>query len=240
MINTAVISAAGKGTRMKDLSATQPKHVIAVAERPFIFYLLDNLKQAGFNKLIVVVGYHKQVMIERLKKWQDLPIEIIDQAKYVPPDHYGTLCPIRAVEHLLGKESFVAVNGDNLYSSHDLEEIKKSDEVNYVAGLKHNHPEKYGVLISSANDYLKKIIEKPQTFVGNLINTGLYSFNPEIFSVISMVSISVRGEYELTDAINILALQDRVKIKKLRDYWLDFTKPEDIAQVEQFIKSGRL
>ncbi|MFA4937176.1 MAG: sugar phosphate nucleotidyltransferase [Patescibacteria group bacterium] len=240
MITTAVILAAGKGTRMKELSAEQPKHVIEVARRPFLFYLLDNLNQAGFKKLVVVVGYQKKIMVERLSNWSGLPMEIVDQTKYVPSGHYGTLCPIQAVEHLLAEESFVAVSGDNLYSSRDLGTMKTGGEFNYVAGLVHDHPEKYGVLIPDRDNYLQQIIEKPQTPVGNLINTGLYSFTPEIFSILSEVTLSKRNEYELTDAVNILAKQGKVKIKKLNDYWLDFTKPDDVVIVDQFIKAGKL
>ncbi len=240
MINIAVILAAGKGARMKDLSANQPKHVIAVDRRPFLFYLLDNLTKAGFKKLIVVVGYQKKVMIERLDKWIGLPLEIIDQTKYVPISHYGTLCPIQAVEHLLSNESFIAVNGDNLYSSRDLMMMRKVNGFSYIAGLKHSHPERYGVLIPGNSDRLQQIIEKPQKSVGDLINTGLYVFTPEIFSVLPLISLSERGEYELTDAVNILAKQGKVKIKILNDYWLDFTKPNDVVQVEQFIKTGKL
>ncbi|MFH1867274.1 MAG: nucleotidyltransferase family protein [Patescibacteria group bacterium] len=240
MIYTAVILAAGKGTRMKELSAEQPKHVIPVAQRPFLFYLLDNLTKAGFTKLIVVVGYQKEEMIKRLKEWQGPPLEIVNQARFVPADRYGTLCPVQAVEHLLKNKSFVVVSGDNLYSTDDLKVMGEVESFNYIAGLPHSNSERYGVLVEGQEGFLQQIIEKPKDFVGNLINTGLYTFTPEVFKVMPQVKISSRGEYELTDAVTILARQGRVKIKKLKDYWLDFTKPEDVVIVDQFIKAGKL
>ncbi len=240
MINTAVILAAGKGTRMRELGLNQPKHVISVKGRPFLFYLFDNLAAVGFKKLIVVVGYQKEIMMERLKVWSRLPVEVVVQSEWVPVDQYGTACPIKAVEHLLSEQSFVAVNGDNLYSIKDLTAFHNLQNENAIAGLWHEHPEAYGVLVAESNNILDKVVEKPSRFVGNLINTGLYAFTQEIFQILPQVKLSVRGEYEITDAINLLASKDKVRIIKLTDYWLDFTKPEDIKIVEKFITDGKL
>ncbi len=240
MIDTVVIFAAGRGTRMRELTQDIPKHVIVVGKRPFLFYLLDNLYKAGFKKIIVVVGYQKEVMKERLQGWHKLPIEIIEQYLWVPESEYGTLCPIKAVQHLLAKETFVALNGDNLYSVKDLKTFHVLSNLNVVAGLKHNYPEKYGALVLQKDGSLSRIVEKPQKFVSNLINVGLYAFTPDIFTIAPQIGLSPRGEYEITAAINLLASQNKVKVLELTGYWLDFTKPEDINIVEDFIASGKL
>ena len=79
-------------------------------------------------------------------------------------------------------------------------------------------------------------MEKPKEFVGNLINTAMYKFTPEIFAALRQIELSLRGEYELTDAISILATQKKVKVKMIQDYWLDFGKPEDIERVAKFLQ----
>jgi L-threonylcarbamoyladenylate synthase len=107
---------------------------------------------------------------------------------------------------------------------------------NYVAGVYHKNPEKYGVLVEN-NGFLKKVVEKPKEFVGNLINTGLYKFTPEIFSKLPKIKKSPRGEYEITDAINLLAKEKKVKIQKIKDFWLDFGNPADIIKISYFLKS---
>ena len=112
------------------------------------------------------------------------------------------------------------------------------DNYNYAAGLLHNHPEKYGVLIEDGDDFLEKIIEKPKEYVGNLINAGLYKFTPDIFKNISQIKKSPRGEYEITDAISYLAKNKKVKIKKIKDCWIDFGNPGDVLKFSNFLKNG--
>ena len=84
---------------------------------------------------------------------------------------------------------------------------------------------------------LIKIIEKPQEYVGNLINIGLYKFTKDIWQALSEITPSARGELELVDAISILAAQNKVNALKLKNYWLDLGCLEDIPKVENFIKN---
>jgi dTDP-glucose pyrophosphorylase len=255
MIKKVVISAAGRGTRMLDLSRDRPKHLIEVGGRPFLYYLLSNLKKAGLEEMIMVVGYKKEVMEEFIKKYQDeFNLKVVNQFEILG-DKYGTACPIECVEGLIS-EDFISVNGDNFYSVESLKQMNIKDDFIYVAGLKHNEPEKYGVLIPDSNGslgldqnkyldeiqshYLYRIIEKPKEPVGELVNIGLYKFTPEIFSAVKKINLSPRGEYELTDAISLLAKEKKVKIKMVGGYWLDFGKPDDIKIVEEFIREGKI
>jgi dTDP-glucose pyrophosphorylase len=234
MIKKVIISAAGRGTRMRWLTKFKPKHLIYIRKKPFIFYLLENLKRAGYKEFIVVVGYKSKPLVKFLKGY-DKNIKIVDQFKVLGKTKYGTACAIKCVEKLIGNENFLAVYGDNLYSPTDLVAFNINDKFNYVAGFLHKHPERYGVLITR-NSFLVKIIEKPKKFVGNIINCGLYKFTPEIFKAIRKIKKSSRGEYELTDAISILARKNKVKVKILKGYWLDFGKPSDIPKLSKFIE----
>lgn len=235
MIKKVLISAAGRGTRMLDLSKDKPKHLIEVKGKPFLYYLLDNLKKAGFEEIIMVVGYKKEFMEDFLANYNnDFNITLVNQFDILGEDRYGTACPLEATKDLLQGESFLAVYGDNLYSVEDLRNLNIDDDYSYVAGLPHETPENYGVL-QVENDLLKKIVEKPKKPVGNLINTGLYKFTPDVFDHLSEIDLSPRGEYELTDVINILAEQNKVKTLGLKGMWLDFGRPEDIKKVEKYL-----
>lgn len=236
MLKKVVIAAAGRGTRMKHLTNNKPKHVINVQQKPFLHYLLDNLVEAGYQEIILIVGYKAEKIRECLKDHK-IKTTIINQFEMFDEKTYGTLIPLKCAQKAVGQENFLMLYGDNLYSVRDLKNFNIDDNYCYVAGFLREHPEKYGVLVSD-NGFLTEIIEKPKEFVGNLINTGLYKLTPEIFKKIPQVKLSQRGEYELTDAISLLAKDKKVKIKKIEDYWLDFGNPADIIKLSRFFKEN--
>jgi len=247
-VNKVVVAAAGQGTRMLELSKEKSKHLIEVNNRPFLAYLMDNLLLAGYKEIILVVGFKVDLMntfVENYDSPQGIEknsfkIVLVNQCDILGPKEieYGTACPIKCIKDTIGNESFIYVYGDNLFSIEDLKSMNVDDEFCYVAGLKQEHPEKYGVLIESKGGLLDKIIEKPKEFVGDIINAGLYKFTPEVFDKISEIEKSPRGEYEITDAISLLAKEDKVKIKKINDYWHDFGNPEDIEKLSKFLGDG--
>lgn len=245
MITKVVVAAAGEGTRMLRLSANKPKHLINVQNKPFLAYLLDNLFEAGYKEVVLVVGYKEEMMKKFVddyvvpSKDKKFKIDIVSQYDLLGPKEkiYGTALPIKCVKDYVGDEPFVFLCGDNLYSIKDLKTMRIDDGYNYVAGLKHENPEKYGVLITD-DGFLKEIIEKPKEYVGNLINAGLYTFVPEVFKKISLIKKSSRGEYEITDVVSLLAKNKKVKVKIIQDYWIDFGCPGDVIRLSKFIKNG--
>jgi bifunctional UDP-N-acetylglucosamine pyrophosphorylase/glucosamine-1-phosphate N-acetyltransferase len=246
MVNKVIVAAAGRGTRMLHLTDEKPKHLIEVNGKPFLFYVLENLSRAGYEEVVLVAGYKKDLMDKFIKKnipegIGNLKISfIINQYEELNPEEkYGTACPLmlKEVRNFVGNEQFLFISGDNLYSVGDLRAMNIHDGYNYVAGIKHENPEKYGVLIKDGGDFLDKIIEKPKDFVGDVINAGLYKFTPEVFDKIFQIKKSTRGEYEITDAISLLAGEKKVKIKSIKDYWHDFGSPEDIKKLSNFLKS---
>ena len=247
LIKKVVIAAAGEGTRMLHLTTNKSKHLIRVRKRPFLAYLLDNLFLAGYRELILVVGYKEELIGEFLEKYKpplkslrpsQYSIKMVSQYGILGPksEIYGTACPLKCVKDIVGKNKFVYLCGDNLYSVRDLKEINMNGKYNYIAGIYRKNPEKYGVLIEE-NGFLKKVVEKPKEYVGNLTNTGLYKFNSEVFDKLEKIKKSPRGEYEITDVINLLAKSKKVKIQKIRDFWLDFGNPADIIKLSYFLGS---
>jgi NDP-sugar pyrophosphorylase family protein len=246
-IKKVVIAAAGQGTRMLELSKNRSKHLIEVNNKPFLAYLMDNLLLAGYREIILVVGFKTELMNNFVENYKspknisknDFNIIIINQCDIIGPKEkeYGTACPIKCVKDIVDGESFIYVFGDNLFSVEDLKSMNIDDDFCYIAGLKQEHPEKYGVLIQDGGDFLEKIIEKPKEFVGDLINAGLYKFTSEIFDKISEIKKSPREEYEITDAVSLLAHNKRVKIKKIKDYWHDFGNPEDVEKLSKFLEN---
>lgn len=253
-IKKVVIAAAGQGTRMLELSKDKSKHLIEINKRPFLAYVLDNLFLAGYTDIILVVGYHNELM-ENFKNNYVPPkagefsaqggpasgwkIELVNQFDILGPKEkmYGTACPLMCVKDNI-KEPFLFICGDNLFSVNDLKEMNIEDEFSYVAGLVHEKPEKYGVLIKDGGDFLEKIVEKPKEYVGDLINAGLYKFTLEVFDKLPLITKSPRGEYEITDVISLLAGERKVKIKIIKDFWKDFGNPDDVEKLSKFLENA--
>lgn len=241
---------------MLELSKDKPKHLISVLEKPFLTYVLDNVVKAGYTDIILVVGYKGEKIEAFIKNYAlplavDVSIKCVSQYELLGPREagmYGTACPLMCVKGIT--EPFVFLYGDNLYSVEDLRAMNIEDGFNYVAGMRHENPEKYGVLIHE-NGYLKEIIEKPgreflqsrklsrpgKEFVGDMINTGPFTFTAEVFEKLPLIKKSPRGEYEITDVISLLAKEGKVKVKEI-DFWIDFGKPEDVEKLAEFVTHG--
>jgi len=229
MIMKVLILAAGKGVRMQPLTYEVPKPLIMVNGQPFLYYVIKNLKEAGLDEIGIVIGY-KEHMIEAWLRDNKIKATLIQQKKRL-----GTGHAIKLARDWAGNDNFVVVMGDDLYSPNDIKTIINDDEFCYVAGLEHEHPERFGVLVG--NEFLKEIEEKPEKPKSNLINAALYKFTPEIFDAIDKTPKNPkRGEYEITDAITLLCKQKKVKIIKIKDYWVDMGRIEDLDKVKAFIK----
>jgi UDP-N-acetylglucosamine diphosphorylase / glucose-1-phosphate thymidylyltransferase / UDP-N-acetylgalactosamine diphosphorylase / glucosamine-1-phosphate N-acetyltransferase / galactosamine-1-phosphate N-acetyltransferase len=230
MTKTIAIMCAGKGTRMLPLTKEVPKPLININNKPFLEYLLNNVKEADYSHIILIVGHLKEKIQEFIHD-KNLNVKIVEQKEIK-----GSGSAIKLLkEHI--KEDFVVINGDNLFSVEDLKNIRKQESCTLLA-KETKTPEKYGVLVVEDNKLIK-IVEKPKEYVGNLINIGAYYFTQEIFSALDKIKLSERGEYEIVDAISLLAQEKKVDVLKIKDYWLDLGCIEDIPEVESFlIKKG--
>ena len=236
MTKKVVIAAAGRGTRMLDLTNDRSKHLIEVNNKPFLSYLLDNLIEAGYEDFVLVIGYKDELFEDFLKKY-NYKATLVNQFKILGEDEYGTACPVKCVKDIIKNEDFLCIYGDNLYSVEDLKIMQENGGYNYVAGFHHENPEKYGVLVVKENDFLEKIVEKPTEYIGSIINTGLYKFTPEVFEKLPLIKKSIRGEYELTDVVSLLAKENKVKVRRIKSKWMDFGNPGDIAKVSKYLKN---
>ncbi|MFH0828717.1 MAG: sugar phosphate nucleotidyltransferase [Candidatus Kerfeldbacteria bacterium] len=231
MTTIAVIMAAGRGTRMKDLSNNKPKHLLSVLGRPFLDYIIERLRSAGLKEIIIVTGYQNHAFVP----YRGIPdIRLIEQHRF--HERYGTAAAVENVKNAVGNRPFVVVAGDNLYSVKDLTKMTIETPSTWIGGYRTAAWQGMGILKLKDDGSLDRIIEKPKTFVGDLINASLYHFTPEIFDVIELLEPSPRGEYEITDAINLIAEQESVNVFELEDRWLDLTSPDDIGKIEKALK----
>jgi dTDP-glucose pyrophosphorylase len=236
----AVVLAAGKGVRMMPLTEDKPKVLVEISGKPFLYYALKNLEEAGYDQIGIVAGYKKEKVKEFVKSY-------ISDEKYsgkcnikilVQKEQKGTGDALRTAKKFAGADNFLVYNGDNFYCVKDLLEIRRKSEeekINYIGAVEVKCPEKYGILQVDGWS-LKEIIEKPKEYVGNLANAGLYYFTPDIFEELEKVKLSIRGEIELTDAVTALAKKGKVKVMRLEGGFKDLGCKEDIPLMEKFLR----
>ncbi len=225
-----VILAAGKGTRMLPLTEKKHKLLIEVNGRPFLYYVLKSFERAGYHNFGLIAG-HKKEQIARFLKEYGFAAELIEQK-----EPKGTGHALLQARPWVGNEDFIAIYGDNLWSVEDFKAINIKDDYHYVTGFNVKDWRKYGILIVEG-DLLAEIREKPPEFAGNLINSGLFKFKPEIFRELEKVKPSPRGEIEITDAVTALAKERKVKVLQAR-WWLDLGCPGDVEKVSNFLKDN--
>ena len=233
MINKAVILAAGKGKRMGELTKFLCKPLLEINNRPFLYYVIQNLKKVGITDLGIVVHYQKECVASFVKD-HNIKATLIDQGEPL-----GTAHAVMVAKDFVKDENFIVLMGDNYYSEEDIRKILIDDAYCYVSGMKHPSPQKYGVIVKEG-DFLVRMPEKPTEFVSDLINIALYKFTPEIFKAIGTISKSPRGEYEINDAIMALAHRKKVKVIQITNDWIDLGCPEDIPKAEAFFKSHKV
>ncbi len=228
-----VIMAAGRGTRMRGLAGDRPKHLIEVSGRPFLSYLIQNLVTAGASDIVLVIGHQAQAAYDFALHCGH-PVRVVNQFERLGEERYGTLLPLMAAAPELAGGAVAVVNGDNFYTASDLHAVLVRPG-SAVAALPHASPERFGVVDLRSDGSLERIQEKPKAPSTNLVNTGLYRFSPSVWGGLERVKPSVRGEYEITDVVNLLAAHEPVAVVPIQGPWLDLGRPEDIAEAERLI-----
>lgn len=221
----AVILAAGESTRLYPLTATKPKPLLKVAGRTLLEHNLTQL-EGLVNEVIIVIGYKE----EMIKKYAGENFRKIKLSYIEEKERLGTAHALGMVEGKI-KGSFIVMNGDDLYSKEDIKNCLKHK--NCVLAKKVEDPSRFGVLLLKGGK-VKKIVEKPKEFVSDLANTGLYVLSEEIFEAIKNVKKSVRGEYELTDAVSELAGKTEVNCEEVKGFWHAVSYPWSLLEANEY------
>ncbi|ARM76963.1 glucose-1-phosphate thymidylyltransferase [Acidianus manzaensis] len=227
-----LLLAGGLGTRLRPLTYTGNKHTIPIANKPMILYAFDDLVKAGIKNIGVILGPLKEGIENILKDYPGVNITFIDQ-----PDPKGLAHAVMTAEDFLD-EPFVMHLGDNLLRDGISDFVKAFNETNAdaVIGVTEvKDPRQYGVVVLEGGK-VKKLIEKPKEPPSNLALVGVYVFSPIIHEYVKKLKPSWRGEYEITDAIQLMVNDGkRVEVVHVKGWWKDTGKPEDLLEANQLI-----
>ena len=234
-MNKAVLLAAGRGTRMRDLTEALPKPMLAVQGKPVLQHIIEGLRDSGLTNMLVVVGWRAEVVQDFFGDGSRLGVAIHYQTQTVQ-DGTGKVVELARGfvdddpfllsygDILVGRENYSRI-GDALPGAEAVLTVKRSDDVSQGGAVFVN--EKFEL-----TDLREK--PKPGEPTSPWYNAGVYAFRPSIFEQIAQLTPSPRGEYELTDAIRSLALSGKkVQALEISGAWEDVRDPEILARLNR-------
>lgn len=229
-----LVLAGGFGTRLRPLTYSQQKQLIPVANKPILFYAIEDVIEAGVEEIGVVVGPNKEQVIETVNSrgW-DAEIEFIYQG-----EPRGLAHAILVAEDFLDEE-FVMYLGDNILREGIVEHTKKFKSGGCDASImvtEVGNPEQFGVVELGEDGRVRRLVEKPKVPPSNLALVGIYFFKPVILEACKSIKPSWRNELEITDAIQWLVDNGyEVGWTKVSGWWKDTGKPEDILEANRLV-----
>ena len=223
----AVILAAGEGKRMHPLTRTRPKVMLPIANKPIVEHLLVEMKRAGISEFIFIVGYHAETIRQHFgsgDKW-GVKIDYVTQRKQM-----GTAHAVKLVERVAGSR-FLLANGDVLVRAEDIRKVLARDGVT-LSLIEAKDTRDLGV-VEMTGDRIVAIHEKVARPPSNLVNAGVYLLTADVFPAIARTGESPRGEYELTDSLQIMMSEGHTVSGVRIDQWLDVSYPWDLLAANE-------
>lgn len=232
-----LILAAGKGTRLYPLTKDLPKPLVKVNDCPMIEYCINNLVDVGITDIGIVINpIHQELFEMALLKYNHINISYIHQV-----EQKGIAHAIKASHSYIGNDPFICLLGDNIILNSLYPLKNKLNHNELVLSLQQvEDPTQYGIAELNKGK-ITNIIEKPINPSSNLAIMGAYGFTHYIFEAIELISPSLRGEYEITDAIKYLIMNKEVYDIHY-DYILfgndffDAGTPERLKFIENYLK----
>lgn len=233
-----LVLSGGKGTRLRPITYTSAKQLLPIANKPVLFYCLEQLAQAGVTDVGIVVGETKAEIREAVGDGVRFGI----QATYIEQDTPAGLAhAVKISQPYLADEPFVMVLGDNLLRdgvASIVEEFRTSPTNCQILLTKVRNPNQFGVAVLS-DGKVTRLVEKPKEFISDLALVGVYLFDSNVFKAVNAVKPSFRGELEITDAIQWLVTNGyTVRPHLVTGWWKDTGKLEDILEANRMVLDG--
>ncbi|MEM9400391.1 MAG: nucleotidyltransferase family protein [Verrucomicrobiota bacterium] len=229
----ALILAAGKGTRMRELTREIPKPMIEVRGKPILQQIIEGIRDhTSIRDFFIITGYQAHVIEDYFQEGTDLGVSINYGLQEIPD---GTGRAPEIGKNWIGDTPFLLSYGDILVDPNDYKRITTAfSEEGVLTVRKGENLATGGAVVFDEHFYLKDLIEKaePGTVNTPWYNAGIYGFKPCLFNYTAQLKKSARGEYELTDAIRAMALDgQKIKGLELTGKWADVRDPEVLAKL---------
>jgi glucose-1-phosphate thymidylyltransferase len=233
-----LILSGGAGTRLRPITHTSAKQLVPVANKPILFYGIEDMVSAGIRDIGIIVGSTAEEIIAATgdgSRW-DVSITYIPQEAPLGLAH----CVLIARE-FLGDDDFVMYLGDNMLQQGLAQFTQRFEAARTEAGsgtpaaqilLAHvNDPRQFGVAEITATGEVVRLVEKPDDPPSDLALVGVYLFDRRIHEAVRAIKPSDRGELEITDAIQwLLDHGFVVRHEVLEGWWIDTGKKDPLLE----------
>jgi glucose-1-phosphate thymidylyltransferase len=228
-----IIPLAGLGTRLRPHTYTKPKPLINVAGKPMLAHILDKFRGLEVEEYIFIVGYLGDQIEKYVSQQYGFKARYVTQHEMLGQAHALWLCR----DYVDGPVFMVF--GDTYFEA-DLEEIKAGplDSIAYVQEVK--DPRRFGVAVVGPDAYVQRFVEKPSAMENRLAVIGMYYFTdgPALMQACQDLMdkrIQTKGEYFLTDAINLIIDKGGKFVTRTVKEWRDTGKPETVLETNRYL-----
>uniref|UniRef100_A0A668UCS6 mannose-1-phosphate guanylyltransferase n=1 Tax=Oreochromis aureus TaxID=47969 RepID=A0A668UCS6_OREAU len=234
----ALILVGGYGTRLRPLTLSVPKPLVEFCNKPILLHQVEALVKAGVDHVVLAVSYMSELLEREMRvQEQRLGIRISLSHEKEP---LGTAGPLALARDLLNDdgEPFFVLNSDVIcdFPFKDLLQFHRNHSKEGTIVVRETvqvfpmlscciltEPSKYGVVVYEADSgRIHRFVEKPQVFVSNKINAGMYIFNPSMLSRIQLRPTSIEKEI-----FPVMAGEGQLYAMELQGFWMDIGQPKD-------------
>ncbi|MDJ0955086.1 MAG: glucose-1-phosphate thymidylyltransferase [Acidimicrobiia bacterium] len=232
-----VVLAAGSGTRMRPIAYSMAKQLIPVANKPILFYALDDVFASGVSEVAIVVAPDTGDEIRRAVG--DGSQFGLDVDYVVQPEPLGIAHALGVAGPWVGDDDVLLYLGDNMLKGGVGSTVAAFRQLRpscHILLSRVENPQRFGVATVGADGRVVELVEKPEHPASDLALAGIYLFDPSIWPAIESLQPSGRGEYEITDAIQWLLDSGReVHASEVSGWWKDTGTKEDLLDANDLV-----
>ncbi len=230
-----LVLAGGKGTRLRPFTYTAAKQLVPIANKPILFYAIEQLVACGVTDLGIIVGETREQVVEAVGDGSKFGA----RATYIDqPEPLGIAHAVKISQDFLGDSPFVLFLGDNFIKegiARYVDQFRTGRHNSLVLLCPVEEPQNFGVA-ELEGERLVRVVEKPPVPPSNLAVIGIYFFDSHVFEAVHSIEPSARGELEITDTIQHLADSGLdVQAEVISGRWIDTGKHDDLLEANRLI-----